>query len=93
MIKKIFVLSIFLFSSLFLSSCGQTISNQEKIINNIVSKTGTLTMKSGDEYLLSTSDGIVNMTSNKVNLDNYLKKKITVTGQFSGSTLYVDEIK
>jgi hypothetical protein len=92
MIKKIFVLSIFLFSSLFLSSCGQTISNQEKINNNIVSKTGTLTMKSGDEYLLSTSDGIVNITSNKVNLDNYLKKKITVMGQFSGSTLYVDEI-
>jgi hypothetical protein len=57
-----------------------------------VSKTGTLTMKSGDEYLLSTSDGIVNITSNKVNLDNYLKKKITVMGQFSGSTLYVDEI-
>ena len=80
-------------SGVFLSGCGPTSTSQEKIANNIVTKTGTLTVKSGDEYLLSTSEGIVNMTSNKVKLDGYMKKKITVTGMFSGSTLYVDEIK
>jgi hypothetical protein len=52
-----------------------------------------VTTKIGDEYLLKTNDEIVNMTSTKVDLDDYLKKEVTVTGMFSGSTLYVDEIK
>jgi len=49
-------------------------------------------MKVENEYLLKTDSEIVNITSNKINLDNYLKSKISVTGQFSGSTLYVDSI-
>lgn len=87
--KKIFL--ILLFSVLVLSSCGPAMPSEGNDV--VVIKTGTLTIKSGEEYLLSTPEGIVNMTSNKINLDNYLKKKITVTGQFSGSTLYVDKIK
>ncbi len=83
--KKIFL--ILLFSVFILSNCGSTVQT-----NATVTKTGTLTIKSGEEYLLKTDDGIVNMTSIKINLDNYMKQKITVTGQFSGSTLYVDEI-
>ncbi len=83
--KKIFL--ILLFSVLVLSSCSET-----KKIDATVTKTGTVTMKVGEEYLLKTNDGIVNITSNKVNLDNYLKQKISVTGQFSGSTLYVDKV-
>lgn len=91
--KKILLVLVIFVSGMLLSSCGQTSTSQEKISNNIVTKTGTLTIKSGEEYLLKTSDGIVNMVSTKVNLDNYMKKKVTVTGMFSGSTLYVDEIK
>lgn len=78
---------VVLFSGLFLSSCGSTTPT-----NATVTKSGTLTMKSGEEYLLKTDSGIVNITSTKVDLDTYLKKNISVTGQFSGSTLYVDEI-
>ncbi len=85
--KKFLLLIIILFSSLFLSSCNET-----KRTEAIVTKTGIVTMKVGDEYLLKTDNGIVNITSNKVNFDNYLKQKISVTGQFSGSTLYVDKI-
>ena len=81
------ILMVVVFCSVFLSSCGSSVKTE-----TTVSKTGTLTIKSGEEYLLKTDDGIVNMTSNKVNLDSYMKKKITVTGQFSGSTLYVDSI-
>jgi len=88
--KKIFF--ILLFSVFTLSACGS--ANPAKQDNNAtVTKTGTVTMKSGDEWLLKTDNGIVNITSNKVDLDSYIKKNISVTGQFSGSTLYVDEIK
>lgn len=83
-------------SGLVLGGCTLTSkepNTTEKLEQNIVTKTGTISTKVGDEYLLSTSDGIVNITSNKVNLDTYLKKPVKVTGMFSGSTLYVDKIE
>jgi hypothetical protein len=92
--KKI-ILGIML-STILLSGCGLATSKPattNTIQENVVTKVGTISTKSGDEYLLVTSDGIVNITSNKVNLDNYLKKQIKVTGMFSGSTLYVDKLE
>ena len=92
--KKI-ILGLIL-STLILSGCGMsqtTKTAEEKIQEKTVTKTGIISTKVGDEWLLSTDDGIVNMASNKVNLDNYLKKKVIVTGMFSGSTLYVDKIQ
>jgi len=83
-------------SGMILSGCTLTSkapSTIEKLEQNIVTKTGTISTKVGDEYLLTTKEGIVNITSNKVNLDTYLKKSIKVTGMFSGSTLYVDKIE
>lgn len=74
-----------------LSACGtQKIETRNQILET---REGVLRIKSGEVYLLSTTDGIVNITSNKVNLDDYLKKNIKVTGMFSGDTLYVDEIE
>lgn len=94
--KKIIIAGLVVVG-LMLGGCALPTGKQEsaetKLQQNVVTKSGELKMKSGDEYLLSTDEGIVNITSNKVNLDNYLKKKIEVTGMFSGSTLYVDEIK
>lgn len=92
--KKNFLIAILAISTVFLSGCG----TQQKATKEIqqeatVTKEGILQTKSSEDYLLSTGDGIVNITSTKVNLDNYLKKKIKVTGMFSGSTLYVDEIE
>lgn len=78
-------------SAFGLGGCGTEKIETGK--QKIETREGKLTIKSGDEYLLSTKDGIVNITSNKVNLDNYLKKEIKVKGMFSGSTLYVDEIE
>lgn len=79
---------VVLISALFLSACGPA-----KQDNLMVTEVGVIQAKVGEEYLLNTEEGIVNITSNKVNLDNYLKKNVTVKGMFSGSTLYVDEIK
>jgi len=80
-----------MFSVIGLSACGN--QKTETVVQATTSREGTLTVKSGEDYLLSTSEGIVNITSTKVNLDNYLKKKIKVTGMFSGTTLYVDKIE
>jgi len=58
-----------------------------------VEKTGEIRAKSGEEYIMSTDEGLVNVTSNKESLDQYQGKTIKVQGQYSGSTLYIDEIK
>lgn len=87
--KKIIIVSILFFSSLIFSGCQ---TKQATVQNLNVEKTGTLQAKIGDEYLLNTPDGMVNINSTKLNLENYLKKKIKVSGQFSGSTLYIDNV-
>jgi len=81
--KGLFVLVI----SLLLSACGA------KTADLVVEKSGEIKAKMGTEYLLNTSEGIVNITSNKINLDDYMKKQVNVKGMYSGSTLYVDEIQ
>lgn len=92
--RKIILVVGILMSGLLFTGCGvaQQASTQQ-FQQQVVEKTGTITLKSGNVWLLSTADGIVNITSTKVNLDNYLKKKVTVSGMFSGDTLYVDEIR
>jgi len=91
---KIKILIGVMMVGLMLGGCGGTkISDQTKIEENVITKVGIIQTKWGDEYILSTSDGLVNVTSTKINLDDYLKKNIKVTGMFSGSTLYVDDVE
>ncbi|OGL52213.1 hypothetical protein A3K55_00145 [Candidatus Shapirobacteria bacterium RBG_13_44_7] len=84
--KKVFL--GLLISGMVLGGCG---GNKAK--ESVVTKEGQLKTKVGSEYILDTGEELVNITSNKVNLDDYLKKTIRVMGMFSGSTLYVDEIR
>ena len=90
--KKYLVIASLVFSVFVLGGC-ETQKNESAVTKAITSREGTLTIKSGEVYLLSTSDGIVNLTSKSVNLDDYLKKKIKVTGMFSGDILYVDKLE
>jgi PBP1b-binding outer membrane lipoprotein LpoB len=85
MIKKYFLVLVI---SLLLGGCslGQT---QKSAIEEM---TGTVKTKVGDEYVFMTNGELKNITSNKVNLDQYVGKEIKVKGMYSGSTLYVDEI-
>jgi maltose-binding protein MalE len=89
--KKFFIFGVFVLSIFCLSGCGN--KNIENKTKSVEVREGKLTVRNGEVYLLSTENGIVNITSNKVNLDNYLKKNIKVTGMFSGDTLYIDELE
>ncbi|MBP9818086.1 hypothetical protein KBC75_05080 [Candidatus Shapirobacteria bacterium] len=85
-----------LLSGLLLGGCGVGTAKPattQKIQELVVEKTGVIQAKVGDEYVLKTDSEVVNITSTKTNLDNYMKKKVTVKGMFSGSTLYVDKIE
>lgn len=89
--KKYLIIASLIISVIIFGGCGRI--KTETNLSRLVTKSGTLSTKSGDEYLLITAEGIVNITSTKINLDDYLKKQIRVTGMYSGSTLYVDEIE
>lgn len=91
--KKIFLAVVV--SAVLLGGCGSAAvktTDEQKVVQNVVTKSGMLQAKTETEYLLSTKEGIVNITSTKVNLDSYMKKNITVTGMFSGDVLYVDKL-
>jgi hypothetical protein len=62
-----------------------------------VTKTGVVQKltKPGDDYthMLKTSEGLIKLNSYSVKLDQYVNKNVTVTGQYSGSTLFADSVK
>ena len=89
--KKYLIIASLVMSFFVLGGCEKQKTNTTILAT--VAKEGMLTIKSGEVYLLSTTEGIVNITSTKIDLDNYLKQKIKVTGMFSGDTLYVDTIE
>ena len=61
-----------------------------------ITKTGTLQKstiaKSDFTHVIITPDASVGVASYTLNLDDYIGKKVSVTGQFSGDTLYADSI-
>jgi len=62
----------------------------------IITKTGTLeksTIAQSDfTHVIVISGGSVGVASYTLNLDDYIGKKVSVTGQFSSDTLFADSI-
>ena len=62
----------------------------------VITKTGTLqksTISQSDfTHVIISSGASVGVASYTLNLDDYIGKKVSVTGQFSGDTLYADSI-
>ncbi len=87
------MMGLIVVAALGLGGCGKDEGLNNTTDNGMVEKEGVLKMKSGDEYLMNTDEGIINITSNKVNLDELIGKSIKVKGMYSGSTLYVDEVE
>jgi hypothetical protein len=75
----------------------QSKSQETTFTTQSLSKTGIIqkVIPPGDDYtyLLIARDETVKLNSQTVELSIYEGKKIQVTGQFSGSTLYVDAVK
>jgi uncharacterized protein (UPF0333 family) len=61
-----------------------------------VTFTGTLSKATdpNGEYthLLNSTAGVKGVNSYSVHLDDYTGKKVTITGQYSGTTLYADTV-
>jgi hypothetical protein len=61
-----------------------------------ITKTGILqksTISQSDfTHVILSTDGSLGVASYTLNLDDYVGKNVSVTGQFSGDTLYADSI-
>lgn len=86
-LKKISLTFILIFSLFFLGGC-QSITK-----SSVIEKTGQIITKTGDTYIMQVGSDMIDVTSQKINLDNYLKKNIKVSGMFSGTTLYIDSVQ
>ncbi|MEP7166890.1 MAG: hypothetical protein ABI758_02850 [Candidatus Woesebacteria bacterium] len=54
---------------------------------------GTIAKTAGKFYIASPGSVTRDLDSYTVKLDDYVGKNVTVTGQFSGTTLFVDTVK
>lgn len=71
------------------SPAGGTVYKSE-----VVTKTGILQAGQGDDYsyVISVGGKLIGVASQKLNLSQYVGKKVSVTGQYSGTTLYADSV-
>ena len=90
MTKKI-LLAILLISSLTFGACvakPASVTTEDPNIN----LTGVVT-QAGAQFRIKTSTGIVALESRKLDLSLSVGKTVTVIGQYSGTTLFVDKIE
>ncbi len=87
------VLGGLLISGLFFSGCSLVAQPAdvatESPVQNITGKVSAV----GGKFSITSGVKITEITSRKVDLSQYDGKTITVTGEFSGTTLYVDSVK
>lgn len=76
---------------------NQTVQTAKKEAAKPTQLTGTIqkVLEPGVEYthLLKTKDSIVSLNSYTQKLDDFIGETVEVTGQYSGTTLYVDSIQ
>jgi len=96
MVVTLLGLAIFILGGLILYRYYIVRAQPAVFVSQNITKVGRLQKVTppGDDYthLLITSSGTVRLNTQKVNLDAYLSKSVSVTGQYSGNTLFVDEI-
>lgn len=94
--KKHSLLLFILSTSLLLGACTPTTKttpiNLETESPN-VTLTGNLTQAGNRFSLTSTGQAPIELDSRKVDLSSYAGKTVTVTGQYSGTTLFIDKIE
>ena len=91
MTKKILLAVVLLISSLTFGACvakpaSLTTEDPNTNLTGVVTQTGS-------QFSIKTDTGIVTLESRKVDLSSAIGKTVTVIGQYSGTTLFVDKIE
>lgn len=77
------------------AGCAKTTSTtpvvQEKAVNTTL--TGPITKSGGKFFIQPAGKPTTELDSYTVKLDQYVGKKVSVTGQYSGITLFVDQVE
>jgi hypothetical protein len=104
--KALFILSSLFVSALLVSACtafsskpSQNGSQTETSDSQQVEKSGDTTKsgkisKSGEKfYLQETGKSPIEINSYSIDINQYVGQTITVTGQYSGDTLYIGKVE
>lgn len=85
------VFSLFVFAGCSAQSTPSTQTPTKTAVNTTL--TGTIT-KAGTTFILSSpGKAPTEVSSYTVKLDEYVGKNVSVTGQYSGTTLFIDTVK
>lgn len=97
--KQYFVIAVLVFASVLVSGCqkespvGTPQAPAVKEKQGETTKTGLVIENSGTFVLQVVGEPPTAIDSYGVELKNYVGQTVTVTGQYSGDTLFVGEIK
>lgn len=90
-------LPLILFSSILLAGCFHVPTPRSATTTQSINETRSGRLNKGvteGQYILVSGPGqTIELHDGAVQLEPYVGQSIEVTGQFSGSTLYVDEVR
>ena len=86
------ILGVFLISGFLFGGCAPSSQSTSQEQAPVTTLTGTISKKA-DVFILTEKTGKTDtINSYTAKLDQYIGKTITVSGQYSGTTLYVDTV-
>jgi hypothetical protein len=98
--KKLFLLAVVVSTSVFFAGCGeqpaaQNAAQQKTTTEKVgdTTKTGVISFSAGRYFLAEAGQTPREIESYVVELGDYVGKTVTVTGQYSGDTLFVGSIE
>jgi len=83
----------FLVISLLLGGCAVSTPTNVSFETSPVQSIQGVVSESGGKFLILSGKKSIEITSRKLDLKQYVGQQVTVTGEYSGTTLYVDEVK
>jgi len=92
---KTFVLGAILASSIIFGGCSSFVAKPASLESESpdVTLTGTL-VKAGNKYAIDLPNrSSIEIDTRQVNFTDFVGKEVTVTGQYSGTTLFVSKIQ
>jgi len=92
---KLSLFSVILTGALLLGACTSTTAptTQEEASERPTTTLTGKVVQTGTKFSLVNDSKTTEVTSMKIKLEKYVGQTIEATGEFSGTTLYVDEVK